>query len=102
MNKKKKANEYITITGLNYYYGREIFRPGMTLTIKKDRENPYDQEAIKVMLEQLVVGYVANSVYTVAVGTKSAGRIYDMFGNRAQAEVMFITNQSVIAKVKCH
>ena len=42
----------------------------------KEPDNYYDQEAIRCQVKHIgTVGYVANSTYTVAVGTKSAGRI---------------------------
>ena len=44
----------------------------------KDKNNPYDSEAIKVVMKEIgTVGYIANSPYTTATGTMSAGRIYE-------------------------
>lgn len=112
---------YITITGIDHYYGKTPFKIGCVVALEKDYENEYDSEAIKVMAVTCqiseaynrlsdettilgvphfkTVGYVANSVNTVITGTMSAGRLYDKFENTALAEVMFITKNSVIAKM---
>lgn len=44
-------------------------------------------------------GYIANSTKTVIKGTMSAGRIYDKIDDVSFAEVKFIADDSVIAKV---
>ena len=43
--------------------------------------------------------YVANSINTVVRGTSSAGRIYDKFGSRARARVLFVFHKMAIARV---
>lgn len=43
--------------------------------------------------------YVANSVNTVVRGTSSAGRIYDKFGIKARARVIFIFHKTAIVRV---
>ena len=92
--------EYITITGIQHYFGLEAFKVNQILWIKKDLENEYDDEAIKVVTDTgIVCGYVANSVYTVARGTKSAGRIYDRFETKCKIMVKFITKHEVIAQL---
>lgn len=91
---------YITITGTNHYYGMRPFSVGKKLKCVKEPDNPYDGEAIKVVMKEIgKVGYVANSAYTVAVGTMSAGRIYDKIGKKFHVEVMFITASKVICRV---
>lgn len=91
---------YITIVGVNKYFGTEIFKVNQTLWIEKDIHNDYDDEAIKVVTESgATVGYVANSIYTVAKGTRSSGRIYDTFDNKQKITVRFIVKDSVIAEV---
>ena len=68
--------QYITITGIKHYYGIIPFEIGRKITCVKEPDNYYDQEAIRCQVKHIgTVGYVANSTYTVAVGTKSAGRI---------------------------
>ncbi len=93
-------NMYITVTGLNHYYGKTPFKIGTIVKISKEPDNDYDAEAIKVTLPQInTIGYVANSTYTVLGGTMSAGRLYDKIGDFAFAEVMFITHSSIIGRV---
>lgn len=43
--------------------------------------------------------HVANSVRTVVRGTRSAGRIYDCFGEKARAQVIFVLRDSAIARI---
>ncbi|MDO4747257.1 MAG: helix-turn-helix domain-containing protein [Candidatus Saccharibacteria bacterium] len=43
--------------------------------------------------------YVANSTSTVVRGTSSAGRIYDKFGRKARARILFIFHKTAIARI---
>jgi len=92
---------FITIVGVDMCFGKEIFKVGQILTLRKDYDNRYDDEAIEAVLESVGVrvGYVANSCRTVARGTGSSGRIYDTFEERCQARVAFILNNAVIAEL---
>ncbi|MBE5781610.1 MAG: DNA-binding protein [Clostridiales bacterium] len=91
---------YLSITGVNHYYGMEPFAIGRRFLCVKEPDNPYDDEAIRVVLPlKGVVGYVANSVYSRAKGTLSAGRIYPEVGDRFLVQVAFSTHSTVIAKV---
>ncbi len=59
--------DLITIMELHH------LRLGRRLNVSKEPNNPYDGEAIKATMKQIgTIGYVANSPYTVATGTKSA------------------------------
>lgn len=90
----------VTITGLNHYYKTKPFKINGILKLKKEYDNVYDDEAIKVELPFVgVVGYVANSSYTVYSGTMSAGRIYDKIDDYTYAKILVITHSSVIAEV---
>lgn len=92
--------DYITITGMEYYFGNKVFKVGDVISCEKEFDNDYDEEAIKVMAKTFgKVGYVANSSRTVAKGTKSAGRIYDKVGDKFFVRVCFVTGGSVIAEV---
>ena len=94
------AEKYVTIVGMSYYYGIEVFEVGQILKLKKDYENKFDEDAIAVYLNRTMkVGYVANSVTTVARGTKSASRLYDQIKNKAKVEVKFVVRGCVIAKI---
>ncbi len=91
---------FVTITGIDHYYGKRPFKVGRIFQLIKDRKNQYDGEAIMAYLPFIEkIGYVANSVDTVYRGTLSAGRLYDKIGDYAFAKVMFITHTSVIAVV---
>ena len=88
---------YFTITGTNYRYGTELFEKGDRVMLKKEPDNKYDHEAIQVKVPGLgVIGYVANSPYTVQGESMSAGRLYDKIGDTADAEVQFVLSQSII------
>ena len=91
---------YITIAGMNHYYGSEIFEKGMKVKLEKEPDNPYDREAIAARIKGLgKIGYVANSPYTVQGESMSAGRLYDKIGDTADAEVQFVLYQIIICRV---
>ena len=95
-----QAARFITITGLNHYYGKKPFEIGRVFKIIKEPDNDYDDEAICAFLPFIEkIGYVANSTNTVYQGTVSAGRLYDKIDDYAYARTMFITHSSVIALV---
>ena len=72
------AKTYFTLTGTKHYYGRDFLEKGMQVKLIKEPDNDYDREAIRVELSGLgKIGYVANSPYTVAGESMSAGRLYD-------------------------
>jgi len=71
-------SSYVSIVGLNNYFGSDIFKVGQILVLRKDYENNYDDEAIQVEIENVgKVGYIANSTHTVVRGCKSAGKIIE-------------------------
>ncbi|NMD38294.1 MAG: hypothetical protein GYA87_06420 [Christensenellaceae bacterium] len=91
---------FISITGVQYYFDIKPFDIGSLVRLKKEPSNKYDAESIQVILPIIgCVGHVANSPRTVARGTISAGKLYDMMGDECAAEVMFITQSKIIAKV---
>jgi len=93
-------DKYVTITGMNHYYGLTPFAVGRKIKCVKEPHNPYDSDAIRAEMKHIgLVGYVANSPYTTATGTKSASRIYEKVKKKFTVEVMFITGHCVIAKV---
>lgn len=92
--------KYVTITGMNHYYGLKPFSVGKRIKCVKEKNNPYDNEAIKVVMKEIgTVGYIANTPYTAATGTMSAGRIYEKVKKKFTVEVMFITSSKVICRV---
>lgn len=91
---------YITLVGLERYAGSEILMPNMELVLKKDLDNKYDDEAVEVKtVNGATVGYVANSVCTVARGTHSSGYIYEKFNDETKCVVRFIFEDLAIAEL---
>ena len=92
---------YLTVTGFSYYHGLAPLRPGKLVLCRKEPDNPYDPEAIYCTVPVYgKLGYVANSVGTVAGGTMSAGRLYDNVCTAFYARVMFTTQTKVICRVE--
>jgi len=91
---------FVTITGLNHYYGKKPFEIGRIIKLIKEPDNEYDKEAILAFLPFIdKIGYVANSTNTVYDGTISAGRLYDKNDDYAYRKVMFVTHSSAIVLV---
>lgn len=92
---------YFTITGVNYRYGQEIFKPDMKVKLVKEPDNEYDKEAIKVTMSGLgTIGYVANSPKTVIGESYSAGRLYDKIDDEAIGTVMYVLPAGVLCSVE--
>ncbi|MBR0420195.1 MAG: hypothetical protein IJI66_13625 [Erysipelotrichaceae bacterium] len=82
---------YITINHLDDFECVSFLKPGDRLILKKDRNNIYDDEAIIAYKENKTkVGYVANSVHSVARGTYSAGRVYDRVKDEIECIIRFV------------
>lgn len=93
-------NIYFTITGTRHYYGQEYFEPKMKVKLVKEPDNKMDTEAIKVEIDGLgLVGYVANSPYTVLGESMSAGRLYDRIEDTAVGRVKYVLPQGVLCEL---
>ena len=91
---------YFTIAGCSHHFGQEFFTPGMSVRLKKEPDNEVDREAIRVELDGLgLVGYVANSPYTVAGESYSAGRLYDKIGDQAEGTVLYVLPKGVLCYI---
>ena len=91
---------YITVNHLDDFNTTYMFRIGDILTLKKDHDNCYDDEAIIAYNKHKAkCGYVANSVYSVSRGTYSAGRIYDKIPEEYNCIVRFICEDHLIAEL---
>ena len=91
---------YFTVAGTNHHYGTEFMEPGMEVSLVKDPENEHDKEAIKVEMPGLgLVGYVANSPYTVKGESMSAGRLYDRIGDAAIGKILYVLPQVVLCEI---
>ena len=71
---------FITVNAFNMFHGIKPFKLGSILKLVKDPTNDYDGEAIAVEL-------------------RYAGRIYDKILDEDYAQVKFISNNGVIAKI---
>ncbi len=92
---------YVTVTGFANYYKKKPFGIGNVLVCEKEPSNKYDSEAIIVKLPIIgQVGYIANSPYSMAGGTTSAGRIYDKVEDTFYIRVLFTTQSKIICRVE--
>lgn len=92
---------YVTVTGFGNYHGFSPFKIGKLIRCEKEPDNHHDAEAIRCTVPTMgTVGYVANSVHTVANGTMSAGRVYDKVSKKFYIRVLFTTNGNVICRVE--
>ena len=91
---------YFTIAGTKHYYGQDYFEPKMEVKLVKEPDNEVDKEAIKVEMDGLgLVGYVANSPYTVQGESMSEGRLYDKIGDTAQGIVKYVLPQGILCEL---
>ncbi len=94
------AKTLFTVAGANHYFGVDFLEPNQKLLLVKEPENEYDHEAIRIEVKDLgKIGYVANSPYTVAGETQSAGRLYDKIGDTAKAKVIYVLPGRAICKI---
>ena len=94
-------NIFFTITGMNHHYGQEFIKPGMPVKLAKEPDNEFDKEAIKVEMDGLgLIGYVANSPYTVLGESMSAGRLYDKMEESAEGETLYVLPRGVLCVLK--
>lgn len=91
---------YFTITGTKHRYGQEYFEPKMEVKLVKEPDNGFDKEAIKVEMDGLgLVGYVANSPFTVQGESMSAGRLYDRITDTARGIVKYVLPQGILCEL---
>ena len=92
---------WFTLTGTNHYHGQDFLKKGMKVRLEKEPDNRYDHEAIKVLMDGVgLIGYVANSPWTVIGESFSAGRLYDKIGDTAKGKVKLITDKGVLCTLK--
>ena len=91
---------YLTITGMQHYFGIDFLKRGMKVKLEKEPDNDYDKEAILVKMKGMgKIGYVANSTYTVLGDCMSAGRLYDKIGKKAKGKVLYKTAKGVVCEL---
>ena len=100
-NKNMKENDFITITNIKEYIEIGMIKIGEVLHLKKEPDNVYDMESIMVEdKNEIPIGHVANSVSSVAKGTRSAGYIYQSFKDSILCTVKFIYRDMIIAQLQ--
>jgi tetratricopeptide (TPR) repeat protein len=73
---------------------------GMIVDLIKEEDNEHDPDAIAVFYNEKMVGYVANSDYTLIDEVKSASKINQSIKDNQKAEILFIyLGEYVIAKL---
>lgn len=83
----------VSVAGMYYKLGPEALTPGQTVILVKEPDNPYDADAVQVAIgldldgKPITVGYVANSLKTVAPGTLWASDIQPYFKDQIVARV---------------
>lgn len=91
---------YITLQTFDKLHGSKPLALDGIVKLVKEPDNKYDAEAIACEMRYFgKIGYVSNSVQTVAKGTMSAGRLYDKISDEYFAKIKFITGDVAIAKV---
>ena len=96
----KKYTDETLINITNHYRDLNALKRGSVVSLKRDPDNEYDRDAIKVELGFESVGYVANSRNTLLEYVKSASEIKDIIESNQKAEVLFsFMNQYVIARL---
>lgn len=93
----------LTVVGIQYYCDEGDIEPGQEVTLIKEPSNKYDKEAIAVLsgskgLEK--IGYIANSIKTVAKGSYSAGRLYDKIPDSIKAKIILVLDEVAVCKVE--
>ena len=92
---------YFTIAGTRHHFGSDFMEKGMKVRLVKEPDNKYDPEAIKVIIKGVgLVGYVANSPYTVIGESYSAGRLYDKIGDTCTGKIRHIMPRGVLCSLK--
>ena len=92
---------WFTLTGTSHYCGHDFLEKGMKVRLEKEPDNKHDGEAIKVLLDGVgLIGYVANSPYTVIGESYSVGRLYDKIGNTAKGKIRLITDRGILCTLK--
>ena len=67
------SKTYITLTGTQYYHGKDFLKPGMRVQLVKEPDNKYDPNAVKVNIEidnvKFFIGYVPTGWTQRVLGT---------------------------------
>jgi hypothetical protein len=95
--------KYVNVVGVNHYHGINVVSLGDSVTLRADKENKFDSEAVSVEMSKLgVIGYVSNSLKTRVKGCSSAGNILeklDPWGSQT-GRVVFILDDTFIVEIE--
>ena len=95
-----KNDFYIMICNLGKYYGTAPFRVEEIVKLSKNSGNGGNPFEIRVTLPMLgTIGTVATGKEKTVKGTTDARWIYKKIGKFAYAQIVFVTENAVIAKV---
>lgn len=95
---KSTNDTLINIVGCDFY--NYVPKIGDIISLIKDEENEHDPDAVAVVIDGDVKGYVANSSYTLIDEVKSASVIKNIIGDEQKAEILFVyLGEYVIAKL---
>lgn len=87
------------MTAINKWQ-QSYFEPKMEVKLVKEPENEVDKEAIRIEMDGLgLVGYVANSPFTVQGESMSAGRLYDKMGDTATGVVKDVLPRGILCEL---
>ncbi len=89
----------VNIVGVGHFikpYEDYGLRLGDKVTLRKETDNGYDDEAVAVFKGNEQIGYVANSVSSKILGCLSAGRLYDRIEDDVEAEIELLHGKGVI------
>ena len=94
-----KRGIFVTIADIGRYYGKSPFEAGGIVKIRKDKER-HGGISLRATLPLIgTVGKIATSPSKVAGGTVSGDAICGKIGRFTYAQIMFVSDFCVIAKV---
>ncbi len=86
------------LTGCSFYNFTP--EPGMTVDLVRDDDNEHDPDAVAVMFDDKIIGYVANSSYTLIDRVKSASEIRNLISDNSSGVILFIhLGEYIISKL---
>ena len=72
----------------------------MTVDLVRDDDNEHDPDAVAVMFDDKIIGYVANSSYTLIDRVKSASEIRNLISDNSSGVILFIhLGEYIISKL---
>ena len=91
-----KRGFYVTIAETGKYYGKTPFNVGGIVKLSKERKNECDNVTLPLLG---VIGCLAPEGDSLVQVTMGVNKIYDMLGKHAYAQILFVSDFTVIAKI---